>query len=146
MAATLTYLDAKEGEPRLRPIVLKAVKGEPGEYRAFLPHDTPGRFELRVDKGGALEPALLSYRVELPAHHELELAGLAEEALRQAAQTSGGRFYREEDLGNLVAAVEPRKAAFSRRQEILLWSPLALIVFAGLLTTEWVLRKMANLS
>ena len=32
--------------------VLKAIDSErrPGEYRALLPHDTPGRFELKLDR------------------------------------------------------------------------------------------------
>ena len=52
--------------------------------------------------------------------------GLAEKALRDMAQISGGRFYREEDLHQLVGAITPRATSFTSRQEIILWNPLVL--------------------
>jgi hypothetical protein len=144
--AVLVQHDAGEGKKREQPMELKRIKSMPGEYRAALPNDTPGRFELRVDEAEGLEPASLSYRVEQPPGHETEIAGMAEEALRAAAQTSGGRFYREEDLHHLAADIAPRALPFVQRQEILLWSPLTLLLFVGLITAEWVLRKFSNLS
>jgi hypothetical protein len=144
--ATLIRHDSGEGQRREQPVELKRVRGMPGEYRATLANDTRGRFELRVDDAEGLEPASLSYRVEQPPGHETEIAGMAEEALRAAAQTSGGRFYREEDLHHLAADIEPRSLPFVQRQEILLWSPLTMLLFVGLITAEWVVRKFSNLS
>jgi hypothetical protein len=144
--ATLIHHDPGEGKKREQPVELKRVRGMPGEYRTALSHDTPGRFELRVDEAEGLEPASLSYRVEQPPGHETEIAGMAEEGLRAAAQTSKGRFYREEDLHHLAADIEPRTLPFVQRQEILLWSPLTMLLFVGLITAEWVLRKFSNLS
>lgn len=144
--AVLVHHDAAEGQTREQAIELKRIKSMPGEYRAALPNDTPGRFELRVDEAEGLEPSSLSYRVEQPPGHELEIAGMAEEALRSAARTSGGRFYREEDLSHLAADLEPRALPFVHRQEILLWSPLSMLLFVALITAEWVLRKFSNLS
>jgi hypothetical protein len=144
--AVLVHHDAAVGQRREQPIELKRIKNMPGEYRAALPNDTPGRFELRVDEAEGLEPSSLSYRVEQPPGHEMEIAGMAEEALRSAAQTSGGRFYREEDLHRLAADIEPHALPFEHRQEILLWSPLSMLLFVALITAEWVLRKFSNLS
>jgi hypothetical protein len=144
--ATLLHQDSGEGQKREQPVELKRVRGMPGEYRAALANDTPGRFELRVDDAEGLESASLSYRVEQPPGHESEIAGMAEEVLRAAAQTSGGRFYREEDLHHLAADIEPRSLPFVQRQEILLWSPLTMLLFVGLITAEWLLRKFSNLS
>lgn len=144
--AALIALDARDPERRNRAIELRRIAGQPGEYRAALPNDIPGRFELRVEKGASLEPTSLNFRVEVPPRHELEIAGMAEETLRNAAHVGGGRFYREEDLPQLVAAVEPRKVEFVQRQEILLWNPLTMLIFIGLLTAEWTLRKFSNLS
>ena len=84
--------------------------------------------------------------MDLPPRHELEVAGLAEEALREAAGLSGGKFYREEDLHRLVAEIPAKKIPFLHRQEVLLWTPLALAVFVALLTAEWLVRKFSNLS
>jgi hypothetical protein len=141
--ARLEYLDARPGQERSRSILLEALPGQPGEYRALLAHDQPGRFELKVDMP---DQASLAFRVGVPPGHELEPAGMAEEALRAAAKISGGYFYREEDLYRLYDQVEPRQAAFTQRQEVLLWNPLALLLFVALVTAEWVVRKFSNLS
>lgn len=141
--AILDYLDAKPGEERTRKITLEAIPGRAGEYRAQVVHNRPGRFELKVANP---EMNTFAYRVELPPQHELEESGLAEKALRDLAESSGGRFYREEDLAKLASAIETRQVGFTRRQEILLWNPLAFLLFLALITAEWVVRKFSNLS
>src|SRR5262249_53273955 len=127
-------------------VVLRWVPGRPGEYRGALPNDVPGRHELRFPGGGGLEPAALSFTVELPPRHELEQAGLHERARRAAAAVSGGKFYREEDLHRLPDDVRGRQAPFVLRQEVLLWNAPALAAFVLLATAEWLLRKFWNLS
>ncbi|HEY7153874.1 MAG TPA: hypothetical protein VH575_07925 [Gemmataceae bacterium] len=144
--AMLVQHDADEGQKHEQLIELKRIKSMPGEYRAALPNDMPGRFELKVDESEGLEPASLSYRVERPPGHETEIAGMAEDLLRSAAQTSGGRFYREEDLHHLAADIAPRSLPFVQRQEIMLWSSLAMLLFVVLISAEWLLRKFSNLS
>jgi uncharacterized membrane protein len=141
--ARLDYQDARTGASHTRALPLEAVPGQPGEYRALLANDIPGRFEIKVEEP---EPASLAYAVRPPVGHELETAGMAEESLREAATLSDGRFYREENLYQLAGYIEPRPATFMRRQEVLLWNPLALFLLVGLVTGEWILRKFANLS
>jgi uncharacterized membrane protein len=141
--ARLEALDPKPGTEKTRPLVLDPIAGQPGEYRALLAHDATGRFVVRVDDPA---PASLEYRVGLPPEHELVAAGMAEDALREAARIGGGRFYREEDLHRLAAEIEPRKATFVTRQEILLWNWPALAAFVILIGLEWVVRKFSNLS
>lgn len=143
---TLVPLDAPEGRTTVREVVLRRISGQPGEYRGTLPHEVPGRHEFRLAGGEGLEAATLPFTVELPPRHELEEAGLAEEALRNAAALSGGLFYREEDLAHLADSLPRRTTSFVQRQEILLWGPLALLAFVLLITCEWLLRKISNLS
>lgn len=102
--------------------------------------------ERKTPDGLALPNALLQYYVDYPPRHELEITGLAEDELREAARLTGGRFYREEDLSHLATRITPRGTPFRVRQEIVLWNPLMLVIFVGLITVEWVLRKMSNLS
>ncbi|MFO0843879.1 MAG: VWA domain-containing protein [Gemmataceae bacterium] len=146
LKAVLVRLDAQGEEARPREVLLRRVPGQPGEYRGALPNDAPGRHELRLAVAEGIEAAVLPYTVELPPRHELEEAGLAEEALRALALGSGGAFYREEDLARLPDAVEAKSLAFTQRQEVLLWNPLALIAFVLLISAEWLLRKFSNLS
>jgi len=143
LTARLEPIDAKPGEGRARSLSLEPVAGQPGEYRALLAHDALGRFALKVDEPAS---AGLEFRVDLPPQHELEVAGMDEALLREAAAASGGKFYREEDLHRLVANLAPRKAAVTSRHEVLLWNAPMLILFVALVLAEWVLRKFSNLS
>ncbi|MDA1016163.1 MAG: hypothetical protein O3A00_17115, partial [Planctomycetota bacterium] len=72
--------------------------------------------------------------------------GLAEQSLREAARQSGGCFYREEDLHELPDQIESRQVQYTMHAETLLWNPLMLILFVGLVTAEWLLRRLSNLS
>jgi len=139
----LESTDASTGEVRQQALVFEKVPGQPGEYRTLLPHDAVGRFVVKLDQP---EPASMEYRVTFPPQHELEVAGMAEDALRRAAQVSGGAFYREEDLHRLVGNIKPQLAVFTQRQDVLPWNPLTLLLFVGLVTAEWIGRKWANLS
>jgi uncharacterized membrane protein len=143
IVARLERLDAKPGEERARTLFLEPVTGQPGDYRALLAHDAVGRFAVKVD-----DPATssLEYRVSLPPQHELTVAGLAEDSLRAAAQASSGKFYREEDLHRMLASLEPRKAPYTMRSEMLLWNAPVFLIFLGLIAAEWILRKFSNLS
>jgi hypothetical protein len=143
IAARLERLDAKPGEERARALLLEPVVGQPGDYRALLAHDAVGRFVVKVDDPAA---ASLEYRVGLPPQHELTVAGMAEDPLRAAALASGGKFYREEDLYRMLASLEPRKAPFTMRSELLLWNAPVFLVFLVLIAAEWILRKFSNLS
>jgi hypothetical protein len=141
VTARLVRADATPNDSAAREVILDGVPGRPGEYRGMLSNDAAGPFELRLE-----DPAgWLAYEVSPPPPYELEPGGMAEEALREAARLSGGRFYREEDLFALPDHVAPRSAEFTLRAERLLWNPLAMILFVGLVTTEWVLRKTSNL-
>lgn len=143
--ARLERLDANAGDAdRVKSVDLKAVPGQPGEYVAALNFNSLGRFALKVDTG--TDPAQLEYRVTLPPDHELAPGGMAEEELRSLAESSGGAFYREEDLHTLAKAVRPKSAPFARRDEILLWNKWMLFLVVGLLSLEWFLRKFSSLS
>jgi hypothetical protein len=141
IVAELRHTDDK-GQLQKREVKLLSERSRPGRYHALLPHDVSGRFELRVP--GADEP--FTYRVIEPPKHEKEKAGMAEEALREAARLSNGRFYREEDLHELPEQLKEQKTPFTLRQEVLLWNPLVMVLFVGLISAEWVLRKFSNLS
>ncbi len=141
--ATLEYLDAKPGQEKTRTLTLVPIPGQDGEYRAPLAHDQPGRYEVRINNP---ETNVFPFRVELPAKHELQENGLAEVALSEMAELSGGKFYREEDLNEMASDIQPKMTAFTRRQEVVLWGPLALILFVMLITGEWLLRKFSNLA
>ncbi len=140
--AILEHLHAQLGQERKRKVTLDVIPGRAGEYKAFLAHDRAGRFILTVNNP---DPETFTYGVELPPHHELADVGMAELALREAAGLSGGSFYREEDLVRLADNIAAQKIRFHRHQEVILWNPLALILFVLLVSAEWLIRKFSDL-
>jgi hypothetical protein len=147
--AFLERTDGRPGAEGEREVKLVQQSRFEGQYALYLAHDTAGRFRLRIpgeELGSPGADEFFEYRVNVPPRHEQEESGMAEDALREAARVSGGRFYREEDLGRLADEVRPQAATFSLRQEVLLWNPLVFVLFVLLISAEWVLRKFSNLS
>jgi hypothetical protein len=136
--------DANDRDANL-PVELKPLPGQPGEYVAALPFNRVGRFALKVDPGND-NPATLDYRVTLPPEHELAPGGLAEGDMRKLAEATGGKFYREENLHQLPDDVKAQLAPYTRRTETILWNGWMMALLIGLLTLEWVLRKLGGLS
>ena len=108
VAVRLVNLDPPPGGPATREMVLEAMTGRPGEYRAMLANDVAGQFELQLERPVS---AALPFEVAMPPQNETEPNGMAEQALREAAGISGGRFYREEDLYRLPDHIESRERA-----------------------------------
>jgi hypothetical protein len=141
---TLEYLDAQPGQERTFKLTLEPVPGREseGEYQAVLPNHLPGRWQVRLS-----DPATtFGFTVKVPVKHELEEAPMAADLLQSAAAASGGRFYREENLHELPSHVEGRLTSYTLRQEVNLWGPLAFLLFTGLVASEWLMRKVTNLT
>lgn len=132
----------REAKNAAAPIHFDATPGQPGEYRTFLTHDRPGRYEIKLSKP---EAATFAFQVRLPPLHELEPMPMAARELEALAAATGGRFYHEEDLPGLATSIEPKSAEFVQRPEVLFWNPLAFVLVVLVLTSEWVARKFANL-
>jgi hypothetical protein len=148
--ARLAKLDADPNEKDANvPVKLTAIRGPDnkptGEYIATLPFNRTGRFALKVDANNG-NPANLEYRVSLPPEHELAPGPMAEGELRKLAETTGGGFYREEDLHKLPAQVKPQMSPFAIRTEYILWNKWAMMLLIVLLSMEWVVRKFNGLS
>jgi len=66
--------------------------------------------------------------------------------LRELAATTGGSFFREEDLHRLPAAVQSKTLRVTSRAAVEVWSsPLAFLAILILLGAEWALRKLWQL-
>jgi hypothetical protein len=141
----LTYLDDKSGVKRTEPVVLEPVPEheKEGLYHGTVPNDRPGLWQVTLTQP---DKAVLTFNVKVPEKHELKEASMAAEVLRSAAKASGGRFYQEESLHELVSFISPRETTFRLRQEVLLWGWIPFLLFVGLMTCEWVARKFANMS
>jgi hypothetical protein len=130
------------GEP-VQPLTLESAPGQAGEYRALLPNDKVGRFLLTLD---APEPSQLPFHVDYPPNDERIPAPMAATNLKAWSELTGGNFYREEDLPRLSQDVRGLLGTFTFRRDAVMWNPLMLLIITGLLTAEWIVRKMTNLS
>ena len=66
--------------------------------------------------------------------------------LKEIAATTGGAFFREEDLFKLPDTIRQKTERVRSPLEVELWSsPLYFLLLLGVVTAEWVLRKMSHL-
>ena len=148
--ARLIKIDAgpndKDASVPIKLIARRGPDNRPtGEYVATLPFNRTGRFSLKVDPNNG-NPAALDFRVSLPPEHELAPGAMDEAAMRKLAEATGGAFYREEDLRKLPDDVKPRFVPFTTRNETVLWNWWTMAIIVGLLTLEWIVRKLVGLS
>jgi hypothetical protein len=135
------YVSNAAGSSR-QPVALRAVPDQPGMYRGEFTAPAPGEYTFALERD---EKTKLDLSVADP---KLELGETAmnETLLRQMASTSGGTFFREEDLYKLRMPSASRPSACNRR-----WmsksgpSPAYFIAMIGLLAAEWILRKTMQL-
>jgi hypothetical protein len=133
------------------PIVLKKTDQE-GWYQAEVPNDRVGRFSITLQRGDS--ESTLDYRVRpsrkdktaLLEEAEME-PGLQEDLLRRAARAAGTEeLFREEGLAEMLKKIQPKEVEFERRRPVTLWNWAALVLFTGLVSLEWLIRKFSNLS
>ena len=128
-------LGTMETRPQIR--VGKTASLNVGEYRVELKvenaelGDEPVTAELTVTERGTSELA------ELSADRNL---------LEQIAEVTGGRLFLPDEVDEIPDLFKGVTEHESSREEIPLWDHwLVLVLCFGLLTTEWVLRKLNGL-
>jgi len=145
--ATLEHVNAPPGVPLADPktVVLHLVPGQDGLYQAPLANDREGRFALNLQPVTGAR-ARLDYQVTVPLTDEMAQIGLQAGPLAEAAEASGGAFYREEDLHRLLGRLQKKTVDYEVRYPVSPWNWLGLLAFVGLVTLEWLVRKFSNLS
>jgi hypothetical protein len=122
-----------------RPLVHegRAVSLGSGEYRARLVVDNAHLGAEPVVAGLTVTERVTSELSELAANRDL---------LQQLADVTGGRLFLPDELDQLPELFSGVSEKTTHREEIALWDHwLTLLLFCGLLTTEWVLRKLNGL-
>lgn len=135
------YVSNAAGSSR-QPVALRALPDQPGMYRGEFTAPAPGEYTFALERD---EKTKLDLSVADP---KLELGETAmnEVLLRQLATTSGGAFFREEDLFKLPDAIRLKTERVQSTMDVEIWSsPAYFIVMIGLLAAEWILRKTMQL-
>jgi len=109
----------------------------------------PGNYEVGLSVEGMNDADLKArakFVVEAPISVESRAVVMDEELLKRMAERSHGRYYREEDFGQLIQRLEPMTKGRIVVTETQLWrSYWWFVPIMLLLTTEWLLRKRAGM-
>tara|TARA_B100000900_G_scaffold398147_1_gene399230 strand:+ start:349 stop:828 length:480 start_codon:yes stop_codon:yes gene_type:complete len=135
-------LAAGDDPDRREDVILRAIPGQPGMYRAELSAGPPGNYRLAV---AGDEVATLDFTVT-DNNREYARASLNEGLLRDLSRDTGGAYLPLARLKELPAAITDRSARLTSLREIELWSsPLFFGLIILILAAEWIVRKISEL-
>src|SRR5688572_8534069 len=123
-------------------VTLRAVPEQPGLFRGEFIAAGPGAYQFLVEQD---LDTVLEFSVAEP-RFEFGDTAMNEAMLRELAATTGGAFFREEDLHKLPDTIRLKTERVQSPLEVELWSsPLYFLLLLGVVTAEWVLRKFSYL-
>ena len=126
-----------------REIGMLPVAGRTGMYRAEFVPATAGTLQLSLPERFNATP--LELRV-MTQQREFRNAELHETLLRQIAEQTGGAYYEEETVSELLRTLLEGRPRESIRLANSLWdSTLLFLIVLILLSAEWILRKASHL-
>lgn len=132
----------KNGQGPRTELTLRPVPDQPGMYRGEFIATGVGAFGFSVEND---PQTILDFNVAEPQFEFGETA-MNEPMLKQLASTTGGQFFREENLYQLPDAIRAKTERVQSPLEVELWaSPLYFLLLLGIVTAEWVLRKLSHL-
>ena len=122
--------------------MLKAVVGKPGLYFGEFSAPAAGQYQIHVATAPETKRDFTVVETSLEMAETAMNAGLMENLATQ----TGGKFFREEGLHELVKAIDTKKVTVPSRMEIELWAtPLYFLLIMIVVTIEWILRKFSYL-
>ena len=129
-------------ENNRRQILLRAIPGEPGQFRAEFTAPKSGRYRLAI----ANDPdSLIDITVREP-DTEFQNPTLNEKLLQDLAATTGGKYFTSETIHTLPEAIKNKTVRQITTHRADVWSspPIFLLIIL-VITAEWVLRKFSEL-
>jgi hypothetical protein len=123
-------------------VVLRPLPEQPGMYRGEFTAPAAGSYQFSVERD---DKTRLAFGVTEPT---LELGDTAMNiaGLTAMAKTSGGAFFREEDLYKLPDSVSKKAEKVRSSVDVDLWaSPLYFGLLMAIVMVEWLLRKLSQL-
>lgn len=132
------HFGLKHGTGPRPDVMLRAVPEQAGLYRGEFLAPAAGAYQFWVEHDVHTR---LDFNVAEP-RFELGETAMNEPLLRDLASTTGGAFFREEDLHKLPDTIRARTERVRSPMEVEVWSsPLFFLLLLVVLTAEWVLRK-----
>jgi hypothetical protein len=134
----------KQTAPPLTADFPLAANGDnAGEYRGEITATIPGSYSLTLPQDPTTP---IEWDVTSPSNLEQADVAMNATLLRQMAETTNGRFLREEDLDNLPGMISGHSATLAVDRRIdLIFSPWVLGAMIVLLGMEWLMRRLWKL-
>ncbi|GHC01440.1 hypothetical protein [Cerasicoccus arenae] len=144
--ATLRYEPLADAEiadqPSTSQVILQPASEQEGFYEVSFLAARPGSYSLTLDH----DPSAKVDALVTDAQFELGETAMNASLMKKMADASGGRFFREEDLAGLPDILDAESETVESHVDLDIWSsPLFFIILIGLMTTEWIIRKLSGL-
>lgn len=140
--AVKAFYGLKSGAGARPEVMLRPVPEQPAMYRGEFIAPAAGAYSFWVESD---PETLLDFNVTEPRFEFGETA-MNEPLLKDLAARTDGQYFREETLRQLPDAIRSRTERVQSPLEVELWaSPLYFLLLLGVVTVEWVLRKLWHL-
>ena len=143
----LSPVDIKSGatsQPAAEAVILRPVANQKGMYKAEVIARDPGQYKFHIDK-----PADTSVKIDLSIKVPTVEAGdtaMNEPLLREIANVTDGKFFREENLWQLPGEIQKKNQKLFWPRQIELWSTMPmLLAMMTVACMEWLFRKLLQL-
>jgi len=127
---------------------LGAQENEPGRFRGEFMPETVGQYRAKLDTGetGLVEEAVTHNFLVRPSMLEFQDVSMNQMGLTKLAETTGGKFFHVDEIGELGGALLRLNTTTGRPVNNDLWNaPALFVVFAILFVTELWFRKRRKL-
>jgi hypothetical protein len=154
LIAARIFLRDRESEA-VAVIPLRPVPGQPRAFEGEAPGLPEGSYVVRLDApqlgsvsrtegAGPIPDAPLEVTAR-ETSERVELAAMRG-PLERLAEATGGKVTLDRDASALPALLKGKTRTIEKSEEVPLWdNPAALLLFFGVLTVEWVIRKRVGL-
>ncbi|HVE41537.1 MAG TPA: hypothetical protein VNM14_16720, partial [Planctomycetota bacterium] len=139
------FVDPPAGRGGLERIKVTLLKDKTrdGYYEGQYRPDDTGLYRIWAGEEDEATRATAKFTVFIPDREDdepiLDVATLKE----LAAESAGGKFFPVDEVGRLNEEIQKNDVMLRETKEDDLWdSPLVFLVFATLITAEWILRKI----
>ncbi len=132
----------KSGQGSRGEVSLRPVPEQPAMYRGEFIAPAAGNYGFSVEND---PETVIDFNVAEPKFEFGETA-MSEPLLKEIARSTGGEFFREETLHALPDTIRSKTERVQSPLEVELWSsPLYFLLLIGVVTAEWVVRKLCYL-
>jgi hypothetical protein len=140
--AVKAFFGLKSGGGPKTEVTLRPVPEQAAMYRGEFIAPTAGAYNFWIEND---PQTLLDFNVTEPKFEFGETA-MNEPLLKDLAASTGGQYFREENLYKLPDTISAKTERVQSPLEVELWaSPLYFLLMLAVVTAEWILRKLSNL-